>query len=403
MNPAPLVIADYRADCIYTLNGAGVTLLGAGTPAEHVGILQLPQLGDLPPRWAFVDDLRGALVIADAEGRYQRSNVPIAIPGEHAASDATGRYVAVTTGLGRNTEPWSDVVTIVDTQRAESVRFRTQTGEPGVAIVTDHGSGEPMIILRHRNPGAVEAIPLCQSLTVGPHVPVLSGQLTTDIADDGHGDVVDLRHGIFATATTRGLERLIIEQSSPRSMGVIEWPVEGRAFYLRFDSATGRAVGVIRGGPTSPESWTAWKNHLVDADLSTGERRTVPLPDGLAFRFAIGGNRTAVATIHPDGDYLTILKRDLTNLEVSRQVPLPPMAHPPSPGRLPWDPIGDSPAQRRAIAVDPTGEIVAVTRGGDSELHLVTDDKIQTLSIPTPLNEGGLLFWPADTADPVGR
>jgi len=73
------------------------------------------------------------------------------------------------------------------------------------------------------------------------------------------------------------------------------------------------------------------------------------------------------------------------------------------PGRLPWDSVGDSPAQRRSVAVDPTGSTTAVTRGGDGELHLVSDSGIDTLAVPTDLNEGGVLYWPGGPIDPIGR
>ncbi|MGP5655766.1 hypothetical protein [Candidatus Corynebacterium faecigallinarum] len=403
MTIPPLVVADYRADRLYSVEGTTVAPLGAGTPAEHAGILPLPAPANASTRWAFVDDRRGTLAIHTGGPEGAAEQVAVAIPGEHAASGADGKYVVVTTGLGANAEAWSDVITLVDTDQGESVRFRTRAGEPGVVMTTDRSTGEQVIVLRHREPGAIEAIRLADALTTGPHVPVVTGRVTTEIADDGHGDVLDSRHGIVATATSRGLERFIVEDGAPRPVGIIAWPATGRAFYLRFDAPTNRAVGVVRGGPTSPTAWTEWTNHLVDVDLATGDTRHAPLPDGLAFRFAIGGETTAVVTIHPDGDRLTLLHRTSHGLGVQRQVPLPPMSHPPVPGRLPWDPVGDSPAQRRAVAVNPTGQTTAVTGGGDGELHLVTDGGIETLTLPTDLDEGGVLYWPGGPIDPIGR
>lgn len=403
MSVPSLVVADYRADRLYCVDGATVSPLGVGVVAEHAGILQLPASGGALSRWAFVDDRRGALVVHSGSSDREVVQVPVAIPGEHIACDASGRYVVVTTGLGANADVWSDVVTLVDIDRAESVRFRTSVGEPGVVVVTDQGDGEQVVVLRHREPGAIQAIRLTDALAVGAHVPAVEGRMTAEIADDGHGDVVDVQRGIVATATSRGIERFIVEAGVPRPSGVIAWPVAGRAFYLRFDALTSRAVGVVRGGPGSPTAWTEWTNHLVDVDLATGDTRHIALPDGLAFRFAIGGERTAVVTIHPDGDQLTLLRRNSSTLEVQQQVPLPTMSRPPAPGRLPWDPVGDSPAQRRAVAVDPTGEITAVTRGGDGELHLVTDSGIDTLTVPTNVDEGGVLSWPGGPIDPVGR
>lgn len=418
MDISRLVVADYRDGCIYSVRGNVVRTLGSGVLAEHAGVLSLPERAGRGSSWAFVDDRGGALVVHDGDG-FRR--IPVAIPGEHLAADATGRYVVVTTGVGANLEAWSDVVTIVDTDRDTSVRFRTRVGEPGVLVVPDRSDGEPAIVLRHREPGAVEAIPLRHGLDVAPHVPRLTGETTTEIAADGHGDVVDQHTGIAATATSRGLERFVVDHRVPRALGIVAWPVPGRAFYLRFDPVTRRAVGICRGGPAAPKDWTRWTNHLVDIDLATGHSRSAALPAGLAFRFALGGCRAAVATIHPDGDTLTIIDRSDrsdSELRVLRTVPLPPMSHPPAPGHLPWDPIGDVPAQRRAVAMDPSGSMVAVTRGGDGQLHLIDDDidddiyddidddGIDTITVPTPLDEGGHLYWSdssGSTADPIGR
>ncbi|MBB6174913.1 hypothetical protein HNR23_004973 [Nocardiopsis mwathae] len=400
MTAEQLFVADYRAGRTYSVDGAEVRVLGRGVLAEHAGVLALPGDGATDAQWAFLDDRSGALVALGPDGEQR---VPVAIPGEHLACDASGRYVLVTTGVGANGSAWSDVVTVVDLSAGESVRFRSRTGEPGALVVPDQADGEPTAVLRHREPGAVEVLPLARCLDVGAHVPAISGTAVDGIADDGHGDVVDQRTGIAATATSRGLERFVVDNGVPRTVGVVPWPVPGRAFYLRFDPATGRAVGVVRGGPASPAAWTRWTNHLVDVDLSTGDTRCLELPPGLAFRFALGGGRAAVATIHPDRDELTLIERTGPRLRALYRRPLPPMSHPPAAGHLPWDPVGDAPAQRRAVALDPSGTTAAVTRGGDAELHLIRDDRLDTVSMPSPLDEGGHLHWHGGAFDSIGR
>ncbi|MCB8043868.1 hypothetical protein JM654_05290 [Microbacterium oxydans] len=121
--------------------------------AEHAGFLRLPSGAN--DRWAFADDRGGALVVGgDAVRR-----IPIAIPAEHLACDPSGRHVVVTSGLGMNDEAWSDLVTVVDLATDSSTRFRARVGEPGVVVAPDQASGEPTIVLRHREPGAVETIP----------------------------------------------------------------------------------------------------------------------------------------------------------------------------------------------------------------------------------------------------
>ncbi|WP_222844448.1 hypothetical protein [Saccharomonospora sp. CUA-673] len=338
MDTPRLVVADYRAGRVYGCaargaeGGTGARPLGCAVLAEHAGVLALPPRSGVSEGWAFADDRGGALVVHRGTVGVAPQRIPVAIPAEHLACDPTGRYVVVTTGLGANADVWSDVVTVADLDTGDSVRFRSRVGEPGVALVPDQGDGEPVIVLRHREPGGIEAIPLGDARAVGSHVPELRGRVLTDLAADGHGDVVCHRTGIAATATSRGLERFVVEHGVPRGIGISPWPVPGRAFYLRFDPATGRAVGVVRGGPTSPTAWTSWTNHLVDIDLATGDTRSVDLPGGLAFRFALGGTRAAVATIHPDGDEVTIIERSGAELRHVHAVSLPGMSHPPRPG-----------------------------------------------------------------------
>ncbi|GAA1456731.1 hypothetical protein NE857_18005 [Nocardiopsis exhalans] len=400
MNFQNLLVADYRAGRTYAVADGAVRELGNAVLAEHAGFLALPGPGSGPAGCAFVDDRSGALVVSGDRGEQR---FPVAIPGEHIACDASGRYVVVTTGLGANAQPWSDVVTLVDLERGESVRFRSRVGEPGAMVVPDQAGGEPALVLRHREPGALEAFPLSRCLDVAAHVPRITGEAVRGIADDGHGDVVDQRTGIAATATSRGLERFVVEGGVPRMLDTVAWPVPGRSYYLRLDPENGRAVGVVRGGPASPTAWTEWTNHLVDTDLSTGETRCLELPHGLAFRFALGGSRAAVATIHPDGDELTVIERAEPSTRVAHTVALPAMSCPPAPGHLPWDPVGDAPAQRRSVAVDPTGTTVAVTRGGDGQLHLFRDGGLDTVTVPSPLDEGGHLYWQGRSTDTIGR
>jgi hypothetical protein len=404
MSRRQLVITDYRARHTFALSEDGdgiVGMPGSEVLAEHAGVLTLPAREGRESGWAFVDDRGGALVVV--RGNASPRRIPVGIPAEHLAGDASGRYAVVTTGVGANPQVWSDVVTVVDLDRDESVRFRTRAGEPGVMVVPDQSDGTPWLLLRHREPGAIEAISLHRCLLAPAHVPRITGTVITDIGDDGHGDVVDEETGIAATATSRGLERFVVDSGTPRAIGIIPWPVAGRPFYLRFDPDTHCAVGIARAGPTSPTAWTEWSNHLVEVNLSTGQTRSLVLPSGLAFRFAIGGSRGAVATIHPDGDTLTLIDRSSPQLHSVLTAPLPAMSRPPLPGRLPWDPIGDSPAQRRAVAVAPDGTTVAVTRGGDSQLHLVSDQRFDTITLPTPLDEGGHLYWHPGLRDLVGR
>ncbi|WP_136023919.1 hypothetical protein [Microbacterium sp. K27] len=383
----PLLAADHRAGVVYEIHdGSRRVAVADSWLAEHAGFLRLP--AGSSGRWAFADDRGGALVIGDADSVRR---VPIAIPAEHLACDPSGRHVVVTSGLGMNEEAWTDLVSVVDLATDSSVRFRVRTGEPGVVVAPDQATGEPMIVLRHREPGAVEALPLAAALEVGAHAPVLRGHVIDDLAADGHGDVVDPASGIIGIATSRGLERFIVDGGVPRAIGIVPWPVAGRAYYLRLAGDTGRATGIVRGGPASPGSWPEWTNTFVDIDLASGASRTVPLPPGLAFRFALATGVAAVSVIHPDEDVVIVIDRE--DARIARITPIPAMTHPPRAGRLPWDGVDGRPAQRRSIAIDPGTGTIAVTSGGDGTIHLVDDSGISTIELPTPLDEGGHLLW----------
>ncbi len=90
-----------------------------------------------------MDERAGELLILDPYGpdagrRLVRRRVPAAVPAEHLAADPEGRLLAVTTGLGRNEEAWTGLLTAVDLAApdgAVAVRVRGRTGEPGVTVL----------------------------------------------------------------------------------------------------------------------------------------------------------------------------------------------------------------------------------------------------------------------------
>lgn len=426
MSSELLLVADPHAGTVHFLDpatGAMVTRLDHVVLAEHAGVLGLGE-----GRCAFVDDGGGAVLVVDpfrpgaapgdgtAPGdAVQR--IPVAIPGEHLACDPTGRYLAVSTGLGAAWEPWSDLLTVIDRDAdggPRSRRIRTRAGEPGVVVTG--GSGAPRVVLRHREPGAIESLPFDAILEQGVHCPELRGEILDGFPDDGHGDAYDPATGTLYVATGRGLERVDVNGPEPRSLGTLPWVVPGRAYFLRFDPERRLLVAVLRDGGENPREWASWANHLWVHDLEADRTRTAPLDDGLIFRFALTATGVAVASVHPDGDRLTVL--DLGGdggpdggdggggLAVRGRWELPAMDHAPRPGHEPWDD-----ADRRAIAASPSSELVAVTRGGHGELHLV-DTGVpgaawRTVRMDGPLRDGGHLAWLSATAggpgDTVGR
>jgi hypothetical protein len=419
MSSELLLVADQHAGTVHFLDpatGAETTRLDHVVLAEHAGVLGLGG-----GRCAFVDDGGGAVVVVDpfrhGDGVQGdgAERIPVAIPGEHLACDPTGRYLAVTTGLGASWEPWSDLLTVIDRDAdggPRSRRIRTRPGEPGVVVTGV--PGEPCVVLRHREPGAIESLPFHAVLEQGVHCPPLRGEILDGFPADGHGDAYDPVTGTLYVATGRGLERVDVDGPAPHPLGVLPWGAPGRAYFQRFDPERRLLVAVLRDGGGNPREWTSWANHLWVHDLGSGRTRTAPLDDGLIFRFALTATGVAVASVHPDGDRLTVL--DLSGpgaagaaggpdaadgLPVRGRWELPAMDHAPRPGHEPWDD-----ADRRAIAASPSSELVAVTRGGHGELHLVDTaapgTAWRTVRLDGPLRDGGHLAWLSASADGPG-
>ncbi|MFG3551521.1 hypothetical protein [Streptomyces sp. NPDC047725] len=372
--------------------------------AEHAGFLALPD-----GHWAFVDDLAGELVVLDPYGPDAgrpliAATAPVATPAEHLAADSSGRRLAVTTGLGRNEEPWSDLLTTVDLDRGRSVRVRTRAGEPGVTVVC--GSGGPLVVLRHREPGTLTAYRYDDLQDAAPASPPASPAYETELPDhDGHGDAYDRLTGrLFAAAASgvhrarRDGDRLLMEEPVP-------WAGPGRGYYLRLDPVRRTLWSCVRGGPADPGRWPEWTNDAWFHALDGGPTGRLPLGPGLVFRLAVAAHHVAYARVHPDGDELILVSAELAGggPRVIARHPLPPMDGAPRPGGTPWDGV-----QRRSVAASAGGPLTAVTRGGHGEVHLFDGTgHVATLTVPTPLDEGGhlALTTPGDRAweDPVGR
>lgn len=446
-----LLISDYRASRLITWGlseepgalgaGSADSFEGAvsgdvaetprpGVLAEHAGFLRLPGSG--PFAAAYADDRLGRLVLLDRAGRI-RSEVPIAIPAEHMAVSDCGSFLAITTGCGMNMAPFSDLLTVVDL-RAEvpdAVRIRVRVGEPGVALVRGDDDA-PYVLLRHRGemtetgeftgPGAVEVLPVQEILAAGPHVPQLSGELTEEIAPDGHGEVYDPVSRTVFCSTGQGLERFQVRGGRPVPLGITPWPVPGRAFYLRFEPVSRRIWCTVRGGPADPTAWDRWTNWVMSAPVSADGEITPEvhhLPEGLAFRLDVASGWAAGTVISPGGDTIWIAEAENDGVRVQLGS-LSPMSRPPQPGHAPWDAGPEGSAQRRAVAVLAELDAVAVTSGGDGRVELhrrsghgVVEQEVLDLgevlrdSDPAPLDEGGHMIWlPAQArseVDLIGR
>ncbi|MFF9077030.1 hypothetical protein ACF1A9_32875 [Streptomyces sp. NPDC014872] len=402
-----LLIADQVAGSIRVLDlpdGRVTGVVEGRHLAEHAGFLALPN-----GHWAFVDDLAGELVVLDPYGPDAgrpliAATMPVATPAEHLAADSSGRRLAVTTGLGRNQEPWSDLLTTVDLDRRRSVRVRTRVGEPGVTMPS--GPGGPLVVLRHREPGTLTAYRYGDLQSAAPASPPISPMCEMELPDhDGHGDAYDRLTGRLFAAAARGVHRARRDGDRLLMEEPIAWAAPGRGYYLRLDPVRRTLWSCVRGGPSDPGKWPEWTNDAWFHALDTGRTGHVPLGPGLIFRLAVAAHHIAYARVHPDGDELILLTAQLPGGEVrvTARRPLPPMDGAPKPGGTPWDGV-----QRRAVAASPGAALTAVTRGGHGEVHLFDKTELlATLTVPTPLHDGGhlALAAPGDRAweDPVGR
>ncbi|MFF1510279.1 hypothetical protein [Streptomyces sp. NPDC058326] len=392
-----LLVSDHVDGSVYVLTVPDGDVTGRLTGrhlSEHAGFLALPE-----GRVACVDDRRGELLVLDPFGeKLVELAVPVAVPAEHLACDPSGRRLAVTTGLGKNTEPWSDLLTVVDLGTGETARVRTRVGEPGVTVL---GSGDPLVVLRHREPGALAVHRFADLLAAPPGCPVAAPHALLPLPDDGHGDAQDPRSGRVFAATGEGVHTVRRKGDSLVAETVIPWESPARGWYLRLDTRRRALWSTLRGGDPDPLRWPDWTNQAWCHELETGRTHLTELGSGLVFRLALARHHTAFSRVHPDGDELVLLGAD----GALRRVALPAMDGAPRRGGTPWEGV-----QRRAVAASPGSDWVAVTRGGHAEVHVVdarTGHEASRPRLDTPLHHGGhvMLLSRNDGAagDPVGR
>lgn len=398
MNDDPLLlVSDHVGGSVHVLtmpDGVEVHRLTRRHLSEHAGFLALPR-----GRAACVDDRRGELLILDPFGReLVEAAVPVAVPAEHLACDPSGRWAAVTTGLGKNGEPWSDLLTVVDLATGDAARVRTRMGEPGVTVL---GGGTPLAVLRHREPGALAVHRFPDLLGAPPGCPAVTPHAHLPLPDDGHGDAQDPCTGRVFAATGEGVRRARREGDALVPEPMIPWGSPARGWYLRLDPRRRSLWSTLRGGPADPLRWPGWTNQAWRHDLQTDRTTVTELGPGLVFRLALAKDHTAFTRIHPDGDELILLDAG----ETVRRAPLPSMDGAPRRGGTPWEGV-----QRRAVAASPGADWVAVIRGGHGEIHVFdarTACEAAHLQLGTPLHHGGhaMLRTRHDgtEGDPVGR
>ncbi len=393
-----LLVSDHVGGFVHVLTVPDGTEVGRLTNrhlSEHAGFLALPG-----GRIACVDDRRGELLVLAPFGHeLVEAAIPVAVPAEHLAVDPSGRWVAITTGLGTNDKPWSDLLTVVDLATEDAARVRTRVGEPGATVL---GNGDPLVVLRHRAPGALAVHRLADLLGAPPGCPTVTPHASLRLSDDGHGDAHAPCSGHVFAATGEGVHRARRHGDTLVEEAVIPWGSPARGWYLRLDPRRRALWSTLRGGPPDPRQWPAWTNQAWCHDLETGGTTLTELGPGLVFRLALARGHAAFTRIHPDGDELILLDADG---RTAHHVPLPPMDGAPRRGGTPWEGV-----QRRAVAASPGADWVAVTRGGHGEVHLLdagTGGEAARLRLRTPLHHGGHMTLRTHTdgaeGDPVGR
>ncbi|MFE0426183.1 hypothetical protein, partial [Streptomyces sp. NPDC058953] len=383
--------------------------------SEHAGLLALYR-----GRTAFVDDRAGELVVLDPYGPGRGrplvvASAPVAIPAEHLAADPSGRLIVVSTGLGHADAPWSDLLTAVDIGGIggpRAVRVRTRTGEPGVLVIPppEHGRHvgqaghtETLVVLRQREPGALAGYRWGDLMAAPAGCPAVPPRAGLPLPGDGHGDAYDPVTGLLFAAAGTGVHRARTTADGLTAEPPLPWGGPGRGYYLRLDPVRRTLWSGVRGGPADPRRWPEWTNCAWWYGLDSGRSGRIPIGPGLVFRFAVAARHIAFARVHPDGDELVLV--DPAAGTVTGRVPLPAMSGAPRPGETPWDGV-----QRRSVAASPGHDLVAVSRGGHGEILLAdaaAGTVVRTLTVPTPLDEGGRLALSAPDdgaeADTVGR
>ncbi|MGZ3119709.1 YncE family protein [Streptomyces sp. H62] len=392
-----LLVSDHVDGAVHVLTVPDGTVVGRLTGrhlSEHAGFLPLPG-----GRVACVDDRRGELLVLDpfAE-RLVELTVPVAVPAEHLACDPSGRMLAVTTGLGENTAPWSDLLTVLDLVTGDTARARTRVGEPGVTVL---GGGDPLVVLRHREPGELAVHRFADLLAAPPGCPPVTPHAVLPLPDDGHGDAQAPGTGRVFAATGEGVHPARRKGDALVAEAIIPWGSPARGWYLRLDTRRSALWSTLRGGAPDPLRWPEWTNQAWHHDLETGRTLHTELGPGLVFRLALARHHTAFTRIHPDGDELLLLDADGS----VRSIPLPAMDGAPLRGSTPWEGV-----QRRAVAASPGSDWIAVTRGGHGEVHLFDAETGHEAARPrpgTPLHHGGHMILRSRNdgaeGDPVGR
>lgn len=381
-----LLVADPAAAAVHAYSLPDHELLGTldGLSVhEHAGFVPLED-GRLLAAGQEPAELVALTVTEDGPQVVARTPLPGA--AVHIAVDPDEGLAAVSTS---STTEGAGAITLVDLDSLEPRgTLDVATTEPGVVL-----AGGAVLHRDGAEQGTVELYPA--DALVGADGPV-EPTASAPTGAWGHGEaVVD---GHLLQATDAGLERFHVARDHLDAESTVPWAADGahwgRAYYLRVVGAASPHVWSYVRDQTA-DAWGEWRNDVwvLAPDADAAERR--PLGTGLAFRFAVGGDRVLFARMHPDGYSAHVVDADPgspTYLDTLRTVPLPTPSGAPA-ADADADTVWSSPG-RPIAALTPDGATGYVSRGGDGVVDVLDVEAgtvTGTIDVPTPLDGGGYL------------
>jgi len=389
-----LLAADPAAGAVYVYRTSDMKRTGALDDlalSSHVGTLQLPD-----GRVIMIDDERATVdaVRVNAKGRPKVVD-SAKIPGADwegatwAAADSRLRYLAFS---GEGTDEQAPV-TVVDlkTFAIHQVQVPVEADSSGKVSETQvYLAGRPLQLVVTTG-GEFRAAPLSTVLATQAFTPTSRAPVGTGT----HGPVVSRDGDAVFSTTADGFDGASLTGDSLRSPRSVAYSTARDVVqnYRPRLAADGRTVlgAVAEDTGLSADQWADTRNDVNIIDTSTFTSSLVRLPDGQAGRLALSERYAAVATIHPDGDTLTLLdvkRSSSTYRRVVGTVALPASARGPVAGQP------TTGAQTHFAALSSSGSRAFVTNGGDGKIVVVdtAHRKIRrTVSTPTPLTNGGYL------------
>lgn len=390
-----LVVADAAAGSLYVYSiptHQKLATVTGRTFADHAGLLPLRD-----GRVLFVDEAHNELVALQVSGTPRVVGTAPLPAGEvtHIAADESGRYAVVAAAEEHDHEGTQEeeaghgLLTVVDLDTYRPSTVEVHTGHPGVAITGG------TVVHRNDHDNRLETYPIADILAS----PGAELEPTSSVPIGAHGHGEATTGGLVLGATDAGLDTARVVNGKLEPVRTVAWPDTGRAFYVRV-----RGDGSQLATYTSNESgddWQNWKHSAFLVNPATGQAARSELGTGFLFRHGISDRFAGYVLQQPAKDQVAFVS--LRRGQVASRVDLPALPGGPVADQSPWG------AQKRRIAIEPSGSLAYVTGGGTGRISVISPDLgrvIGTITTPTKLDGGGALtvVTPGrDDADRIGR